>query len=220
MDYAEEKHGPKLVEETKSVIKVLIVYLPLPAYWAVYQLQGSRWVFQAASMNGNLGSFTVQPDQMIALNPLFGLIAIPIAEYIIFPLLAKIKITTLLQKMTIGGILTAVASVIAGLIQIQIEKSYISIMWLVPQYVLSAFSENLLYNSHLNFAYNEAPASMKSVMTSFVFVVIALGNIVVVIVSSTSIFKSLSVEFFFFAGFLTVAMIVFGFLAAYYKPVN
>ena len=220
LDYAEDKHGPKMVAETKNVVKVLILYLPLPVYWAVYQLQGSRWVFQAANMNGDLGFYTVKPDQMIALNPLFGLFAIPLCEYIVYPLLAKIKIATLLQRMTIGGLLTAAGSVLAGLVQIEIEKRYISILWLVPQYLLSAFSENFLYNSHLSFAYNEAPASMKSVMTSFVFVVIALGNIFVIIVSSASIFQSLSLEFFFFAGFLTVAMIVFGFLAAYYQPIN
>ena len=220
LDYAEDKHGPKMVAETKNVVKVLILYLPLPVYWAVYQLQGSRWVFQAANMNGDLGFYTVKPDQMIALNPIIGLIAVPMSEYIIFPLLAKIRITTLLQKMTIGGVLTAVASIAAGLVQIQVEKNYISIFWLIPQYILSGFSENFLYNSHLSFAYNEAPASMKSVMTSFVFVVIAIGNIFVIIVSSASVFSSVVTEFFFFAGVLVIAMIGFAFLAKNYKPIN
>lgn len=220
LDYAEEKHGETLVEETKNVIRILILYLPLPVYWAVYQLQGSRWVFQATKMNGDLGFYTVKPDQMIALNPIFGLIALAISDYIIFPLLAKVKVTTLLQKMTIGGMLLVIASILAGLVELKIADNYLSILWLVPQYVVSAFSENFLYNSHLSFSYNEAPIRMKSVMTSFVFVVIAIGNGFVIIISGAKLFESLAIEFFFFAGILFIAMILFGVLASGYKPMS
>lgn len=198
-------------------MNVLVLYLPLPIFWGVYQLQGSRWTFQATRMNGDLGFYTVKPDQMIALNPIFGIMALWISDYILFPLLAKIKVTTLLQKMTIGGMLSVVASLIAATLELKIHDNYLSIFWLVPQYVVSSFSENFLYNSHLSFAYNEAPANMKSVMTSFVFVVIGLGNIFVIIVSGTKLFKSQAVEFFFFAGVLFVFMIWFGVLASRYQ---
>lgn len=203
--------------ETKCVLNVLVLYLPLPIYWAVYQLQGSRWTFQAAKMNGNLGFYTVKPDQMIVLNPIFGIIALPISNYILFPLLAKIKITSLLQKMTIGGMLVVVASCLAAYVEMKTDQAYISIFWQAPQYLITSFGENFLYNSHLSFAYNEAPASMKSVMTSFVFVVIGIGNIFVVIISGMKIFESQVLEFFFFAGVLFIAMIGFAVLASRYK---
>ena len=198
-------------------MNVLVLYLPIPMYWAVYQLQGSRWTFQASQMNGDLGFYRIKPDQMIVLNPVFGIMALWISEYILFPLLAKIKITTLLQRMTLGFLLTVIASVIAGLVQLKINNNYISILWLLPQYFVSSFGENFLYNSHLNFAYNEAPASMKSVMTSFVFVVIGVGDIFVIIVSGAKIFNSQAVEFFFFAGVLLLFMIWFKFLASKYQ---
>lgn len=184
LDYAEAKHGRELVAETKNVLNVLVLYVPLPIFWAVYQLQGSRWTFQATLMNGDLGFYTLKPDQMIVLNPIFGILALWISDLIVFPLLAKVGITTLLQKMTIGGMLTVLASVIAGVLDMYIRHHYVSIFWLVsklftrqrlqlsyfnlnassqkvPQYVVSSFSENFLYNSHLNFAYTEASPAMK-----------------------------------------------------------
>lgn len=169
-------------------------------------------------MNGDLGFYTIQPDQMIALNPIFGIMALPISDYILFPLLAKIKVKTLLQKMTIGGMFLVIASIIAGLVELKMASNFLSIFWLIPQYVIAAFSENFLYNSHLSFSYNEAPTSMKSVMTSFVFVVIAIGNAFVIIISGAKLFDSLAIEFFFFSGVLFIAMIIFGFLAKTYKP--
>ena len=223
MDYAEEKYGHELVNETKNVVNILILYLPLPVYWAVYQLQFSRWVFQATNMNGDLGFYTVKADQILIVNPIFGLIAVPLNDYVLNPLLAKVKIKSYLQKMVFGGILLAFASVLAGLVQIQIGKSSegsISMLWLIPQYSLAAFSENFLYNSNLNFAYKEASTNMKSVMTSFVFLTIAFGNVIDMIISGASVFKSQAVEFLFFAGVLLLAMFIFALLAMKYKPVN
>lgn len=206
--------------ETKTVLNVLVLYLPLPVYWAVYQLQGSRWTFQAAKMNGDIGFYTIKPDQMSSCGSIFAILALPISDYIIFPLLAKIKITSLLQKMTIGGMLVAVATCLAAYIEMKTDEAFISILWQIPQYIIASFGENFLYNSHLNFAYNEAPASMKSVMTSFVFVVIGIGNLFVIIISGLSIFESQVLEFFFFAGVLFIAMIGFGVLASRYKAAD
>lgn len=171
-------------------------------------------------MNRDLGFYTVTPDQMIALNPLFVIISLPICNYVLYPLLAKLRITTLLQKMTIGGMLAVVASIVAAVVENEIDKNFINILWLAPQYFLLALSENFLFVSHLSFAYTEAPASMKSVMTSFVFVVIAVGNLFVVFISGSKIFESQSVEFLFFAGVLFIFMLIFGWLAYRYKPAH
>lgn len=171
-------------------------------------------------MNGDIGFFTITPDQMIALNPAFAIISLPICNYFIYPLLSKFHINTLLQKMTIGGMLAVAAFVVAAFVETEIEKNFINIFWLAPQYLLLAFGENFLFVSHLSFAYTEAPLSMKSVMTSFVFVVIAIGNLFVVLISGTKIFESQSIEFLFFAGVLFIFMIIFGCLAYRYKPVD
>lgn len=220
LDYAENKHGSKLVAETKIVTNILVLYLPLPIYWAVYMQQGSRWVFQATRMNGDIGFYTVTADQMIVFNPLVAILTLPILDYVIYPMLAKIGIKSLLQRMTIGGFLAVAAFIVSAFIEFKIQQDFVSIFWLIPQYAILAVSENFLFVSHIRFAYTEAPASMKSVMMSFVFVVIAFGNLFVVLISGTKLFESQAVEFFFFAGILFVFMIFFGFLASRYKPIS
>lgn len=220
LDYAEEKHGEKLVLETKAVASILVLYLPLPVFWAVYMQQGSRWIFQATRMNGDLGWYSVTPDQMIALNPIFVIATLPLCNFVIYPLLERIRIKSLLQKMTLGGMFAVAAFIVAGFIEMKIQREFVTIFWLAPQFFLLALSENFLFVSNLTLAYTEAPASMKSVMTSFVFVAIAIGNLFVIIISGAKLFESQAIEFFFFAGVLFVFMIIFGFLASRYKTAS
>lgn len=171
-------------------------------------------------MDGDIGFLKITPDQILALNPAFVIITLPICNYVLYPLLSKCRIDSLLQKMTIGGMLAVIAFVVAAVVEEEIEKKFINIFWLAPQYFLLALSENFLFVSHLRFAYTEAPASMKSVMTSFVFVVIAFGNLIVVLISGSKLFESQSIEFLFFAVLLFLFMIIFGVLAYHYKTIQ
>ena len=36
MDYAREKYDKFLVEDVKILLKVLVLYLPLPVFWALF----------------------------------------------------------------------------------------------------------------------------------------------------------------------------------------
>ena len=219
LDYAEEEFGLKTVIDTKTVVNILILYIPLPIYWAVYVQQASRWVFQAARMDGNLRfiSYTIKPDQMIIFNSVLGLLMIPVCEYVLYPLLALARLKTPLQKMTIGGIFASIAFVLSGFVEMEIKNNYISIIWLVPQYLVLALSENFLYIANIKFAYTEAPESMKSAMQAFTFLTNALGNAIVAIISGLKIFESQATELFFFAGVLFINQIIFGLLAVNYK---
>lgn len=180
-------------------------------------LQSSRWVFQATKMNGDIGLFVIKPDQMLVFNPALALILFPVCEYMLYPLMAKLGIKTVLQRMTFGGFLCAIALGISTIIEFQIERSYLSILWLIPQYFFMVVSENFLYIANLNFAYNEAPSSMKSVMTSLVFVTIAGGNLIIAFITGLKFFNFQLYEFIFFTILLFVDMIFFGFLARRYK---
>jgi solute carrier family 15 oligopeptide transporter 1 len=75
-------------------------------------------------MDGRLGSFTIKPDQMQVINPFLILGFIPLFNYLIYPILAKLGIRRPLQKMTCGGILAGIAFVISGLVELSLEKTY------------------------------------------------------------------------------------------------
>ncbi len=40
LDYAEEKHSKKLISDVKAFCRVVVIYLPLPVFWALYDQQG------------------------------------------------------------------------------------------------------------------------------------------------------------------------------------
>lgn len=122
---AEAKYGDGFVSDVKDVLKVLVMFLPLPIFWALFDQQGSRWTLQATQMNGEIaGGFRIQPDQVQTLNPLLILVFIPLFEVVVYPLLAKCKLLTRpLQRMVTGMTLASLSFVVAALVQIYIDQS-------------------------------------------------------------------------------------------------
>ncbi|KAJ6638176.1 Peptide transporter family 1 [Pseudolycoriella hygida] len=124
LDYAVEKHGQQLVNETKVLLNVLVLYIPLPVFWSLFDQQGSRWTFQATRMMGFIGSYEIKPDQMQVVNPLLILVFIPLYDVLFYPLLSKIGVRRPLQKLTLGGILAGVAFLCSAIVELQLEKTY------------------------------------------------------------------------------------------------
>ncbi|XP_058456306.1 peptide transporter family 1-like [Malaya genurostris] len=123
LDYAEAKYGKQIVSDIKSLMKILILYIPLPVFWALFDQQGSRWTFQATRMNGEIGAFTIKPDQMQVINPFLILAFIPFFEGLVYPVLEKVGIKTPLQKLSFGGILAGAAFVLSGFVEIALDKT-------------------------------------------------------------------------------------------------
>ncbi|NXH53972.1 S15A1 protein, partial [Rhabdornis inornatus] len=124
LDWASDKYSKRLIAQTKMVLRVLFLYIPLPMFWAVFDQQGSRWTLQATAMNGDFG-FQVQPDQMQIVNPILIVIMVPVVDSLVYPLIKKCKLNfTPLKKMTVGMFLGSLAFVAAALVQVQIDKTY------------------------------------------------------------------------------------------------
>ncbi|XP_056610868.1 solute carrier family 15 member 2 [Triplophysa dalaica] len=127
LDWAEEKFSKRLIQEIKMLFRVLVLYIPLPMFWALFDQQGSRWTLQATRMNMDFGgAFILKPDQMQMLNALLILVFIPIFDMGIYPLigLCRIKLTPL-KKMAIGMILGALAFGAATIVEINVIKTVV-----------------------------------------------------------------------------------------------
>uniref|UniRef100_A0A8D2AVR9 Solute carrier family 15 member 2 n=1 Tax=Sciurus vulgaris TaxID=55149 RepID=A0A8D2AVR9_SCIVU len=123
LDWASEKYPKHLILDVKALTRILFLYIPLPMFWALLDQQGSRWTLQATKMNGNLGFFVLQPDQMQVLNPFLVLIFIPLFDLVIYRLIAKCGISfSSLRKMAIGMILACLAFAVAAVIEIKINE--------------------------------------------------------------------------------------------------
>uniref|UniRef100_A0A8C2U9T8 Solute carrier family 15 member 1 n=1 Tax=Coturnix japonica TaxID=93934 RepID=A0A8C2U9T8_COTJA len=124
LDWASEKYDKRLIAQTKMVLKVLFLYIPLPMFWALFDQQGSRWTLQATTMDGDFGAIQIQPDQMQTVNPILIIIMVPVVDAVIYPLIQKCKINfTPLRKITVGMFLAGLAFVAAALLQVQIDKT-------------------------------------------------------------------------------------------------
>jgi solute carrier family 15 (oligopeptide transporter), member 1 len=124
LEFAEPKFSKTLIEDVKSVLKILLLFVPLPLFWALFDQQGSRWTFQATRMNGDIGFMEIKPDQMQLINPLLILIFIPFFDVAIYPLLSIIGIKRPLQKLAGGMILAGIAFTLSGFVELELEKTY------------------------------------------------------------------------------------------------
>lgn len=220
LDYSIDKYGDDLVNKTRQILRLMLLFSPLPLFAALSEQQGSRWTFQANRMNGDIGFFTIHPDQMQMLNSFLILILIPLFETIFYPLLSKIGIRRPLQKMSLGGILTAVSFFISSLVQFKIESSpdkSVSMLWLIPQYFVSTVSEIMFSITGFAFSYEQAPDNMKSVVQAFLLLTFAFGNFIVLFTVKIQFFDSLAKEFLLFSGVMFAGVLVFIGLAYNFK---
>lgn len=74
-------------------------------------------------MDGDIGIYTIKPDQMHLLNPLLVLIFIPICKALIVPAISRIGIRTPLRRMALGGLLTALAFFLSALVELQLDRT-------------------------------------------------------------------------------------------------
>ncbi|CAD6200074.1 unnamed protein product [Caenorhabditis auriculariae] len=113
------------IEDVKRLVRVCVMMLPIPMFWALYDQQGSTWVMQAVAMNGKITSFwSLLPDQMSTLNAVLIMLFIPIFQLLIFPGVEKmgIKLTSL-RKITAGLFLSAVSFAVCGFLQMAVDKT-------------------------------------------------------------------------------------------------
>ena len=221
LDYAEEIHGIKLVMETKMVLKILTLYLPLPLFWALNGQINSRWVFQASKMNGDIfGWYTIKPDQMVITSTVLAIVLIPLFEGVIYPIIAKIGVKTPLEKIGVAFVCSAVAFCFAAVIERKLEEGCLHMVWLLPQYIIMAAAETILWVANLSFAYTQAPERMKSVMTASLYLTIAGGSLIVVVISGVNFIHSQFWEYLFYVSLMIVNTIFFTFLAKRYQYVG
>ncbi|XP_077583787.1 solute carrier family 15 member 2 [Stigmatopora nigra] len=129
LDWAEDKYPKLLIAQIKMVLRVLVLYIPLPMFWALFDQQGSRWTLQATRMNMALGeSISIKPDQMQTINALLILVFVPMFDLLIYPLVShcRIKITPL-RKMATGMVFAALAFAAAAFVEINVVKTVVEV---------------------------------------------------------------------------------------------
>ncbi|CAD5222044.1 unnamed protein product [Bursaphelenchus xylophilus] len=112
------------VNDVKTLVRVVVMFLPLPVFWSLYDQQGSVWMVQSLQMDCRLwGDTLLLPDQMQTLNAVLILCFIPIFTAVIYPLAGLFFKVTPLRKMSVGGLIAAAAFVVSGFVQMEVNNS-------------------------------------------------------------------------------------------------
>lgn len=100
-----------------------------------------------------------------------------------------------------------------------VRPKSISMLWQIPQYITITAGEVLFSITGLEFAYSQAPVSMKSCIMAGWLMTVSVGNAIVVVFAEARLTDNMANEFFFFAGLLLLVMLVFMVMSHFYKYV-
>jgi POT family proton-dependent oligopeptide transporter len=163
----------------------------------------------------------LEAAQISALNPLMVMIIIPSLNFFLYRPLEKRGITVKpLVKMTIGMFLAAIAFGAAAFLQQTIEArgaNQVHVLWQIAQYLVMTSAEVLVSVTGLEFAYTQAPRSMKSTIMGFWLLCVTFGNVLVAFLAPMQTILTLSQFFWVFTALMGVAAIVFTIMAVLYK---
>jgi POT family proton-dependent oligopeptide transporter len=239
LERARGLHPDDAVDGVRGVLRVLIVFALVTPFWSLFDQKASTWIVQAnAMMRPTLSlfgsEFRFEPAQMQALNPLLVMLLIPFNNVAVFPLLRKLGWEpTALRRMTAGIALSALSWVAIGTIQMAMDGGTpVSMAWQILPYALLTMGEVLVSASGLEFAYSQAPKSMKGVIMAFWYLAVTVGSLWVLIVNAsvkneavlghiaTTGLGVMAFQMYFFAAFAFLAALVFGWYATRYRMVN
>lgn len=228
LERARGAHPDAAVDGVRAVLKVLVVFALVTPFFSLFDQKASTWVLQGQQM--------AKPEwfsasQMQALNPALVMLLIPFNNLVLYPLLRRRgHEPTALRRMTVGIAFSGLAWIAAGMLQVVMDGGdALSIVWQVLPYVLLTFGEVLVSTTGLEFAYSQAPASMKGVVMSFWNLTTTVGNLWVLLsnaavrnevvtarIAATGLSEA-AFLMFFFAGFALLAALAFGWNARRYR---
>ena len=227
LDRASSAHPLEQIEGVRAVLRILVVFALVTPFWSLFDQKASTWILQADQM--------VKPEwfssaQMQALNPALVMILIPFNNLVLYPALRRLGIeVTALRRMGFGIAFSGLAWIAAGAIQLSIDGGdAVSIVWQMLPYALLTFGEELVSATGLEFAYSQAPLSMKGVIMAFWYLSVTVGNLWVLLVNATVRNEAVISQvastgltenaflMFFFAAFALVVALAFGWYARRY----
>ncbi|KAB8233163.1 POT family-domain-containing protein [Aspergillus alliaceus] len=206
---AEEESTPILpwndtfVDDLRAAISSCKVFLLYPIYWAAYSQFLTNFVSQAATME----THGIPNDIMPNIDSLTVLILLPLVDRVIFPFLRSRGIPVRhVDRIVVGFILIGVSMLYVTFVQKAIYAAppcydhprarecmggkvpnQVSIFLQVPAYVLVALSEILASVAGIEYAYTQAPKSMKSLIMAIYLSTTSVGALIAMTVSPLTV---------------------------------
>lgn len=220
---ARARHSVEAVAAVQSVLRILVLYAAVPVFWALFDQINTTWVLQGEKMRpfGVLG-YRVDAERIQSVSALLVLIWIPVLTVWVYPWAERLGLRpTPLRRMGTGMFLGALAFVGCGWIQHRMDGGEtLSLAWQLLPYIVLEAGEVMVSATGLEFAFAQAPPTMKSTVMSFWLLTISTGNLLVALFTGLNarfVHARGAVEFLFYAGLMFVVAVVFAVAAARYR---
>ena len=230
LEPARAVHPAEAVDGARAVVRISGVFAMVAGFWALFDQKGASFILQAKQMNLDvgavdllgmrLGGFRLEPSQLNAVNPFLVLLLVPLFQGGVYPGLVRLGVkVTPLGKMSLGMFLAMLSFVVMAGIQAVIDGgARPHVFWQVLPILILTMGEVMISVTGLEFAFTQAPRSMKSTIMSFWLLTSAVGNLVAAVVSQWNRFHG-AAYFLFFAALMLFCAAGFVVLARRYRPV-
>jgi POT family proton-dependent oligopeptide transporter len=187
------------VDGARAATRVAGVFALIPFFWALWDQNSTSWVIQGDKMTpyifsegvlnmpivGGVIRFIIgdriAAEQMQSMNALLVMLMVPLFTLLVFPLFEKIgtRVTTL-RRISTGLFMAGASFGLIALIEQKVAAGEkLSVLWQTIPYIVLTAGEVLVSNTGLEFAFREAPQSMRSTMMSFFLLTTAVGNLAI-----------------------------------------
>ena len=214
--------GKEFIRETfsalglKTIGKLMVIYVMVAMFWALFDQTASKWVFQAEQMDRHFMGVEWLSSQIQAVNPALILILIPLLSWFGYPAINRFFPLTPLRKIGMGFFIVVPSFLIPAWIEYRIGLGETpGIVWQLLAYVLLTLAEVMISVTCLEFSYTQAPRTMKSLVFGLFMASIALGNLFTSLVNVFILNEDGSSKldgpdyYLFFAGAMFVTALIF-----------
>lgn len=171
-------------EARSRILRLIPLFLCVAMFWALFDQSGSAWVLQAERMDRRWLGIQWESSQIQAVNPLLVLVMVPLSTYVIYPLINRVWRFTLLRRISVGMFVAAASFCIPAWIEQMIAAGgRPNIGWQLLAYVVITAGEILISVTCLEFAYTQAPRTMKSLIMGIYLLSVSFGNMFTAVVN-------------------------------------
>lgn len=183
------------VEEAKAVLRLFPIWATCLVYAIVFSQSSTFFTKQGFTLDRSIGStFKIPPASLQSIISLSIVLFIPIYDQILVSIARAItgkpSGITMLQRIGTGVLLSFLTMVIAALVEmkrLETAREYglvdnpkatipMSLMWLMPQYVLFGIHEAFTMVGLQEFFYDQVPSDLKSIGLALYLSIFGTGS--------------------------------------------
>ncbi|KAJ0788191.1 putative bacterial ABC-type protein transporter [Helianthus annuus] len=182
------------VEELKAVLRLLPIWATGIIFATVYSQMSNLFVLQGSTLDPRVGQsgFEIPPASLGIFDTISVIFWVPVYDRVIVPMARRLtgqqNGLTQLQRIGTGLFISIFSMVCAGVLEVirlemvsrnnyyELEHIPMSILWQVPQYFLVGCAEVFTFIGQLEFFYEQAPDSMRSLCSALQLTITAIGS--------------------------------------------